>query len=470
VRVIQPFLLSIPWRDPLDALTCLGCERGVLGFIGGGAHPLARWSFLMDAPVQVHEWREGDKGQPFDGLQARLDRLGIVPEVSPEVDYGPFQGGWAGLLGYELGRAFEDLPLPIDERSSANKGWPDVWLGLYDTVAVFDAHQNRAFIVAWGLTENGPPDKWLAIEKANALAARLTAPSPTSVAPKGQGLSPTRSREDAQEAIARAVTYIHDGDIFQANISIGFEGVLATGDTPTALFTRLVSRHPSPFATYLSLGDMAVVSHSPERFLSRTPQGQLETRPIKGTMPRHPDPIKDNANAAILEASLKDRAENLMIVDLMRNDLSRVCIPGSVKVPRLCALESFSTVHHLVSDVIGQQKPGLGFFDALAASFPPGSITGAPKVRAMEIISELEGERRGPWCGSMIRVGFDGSADSSVLIRTAACASIGDIWHITARAGAGIVADSDPSLEYEEMLVKARALRVASKNDAEGCV
>ena len=277
-----------------------------------------------------------------------------------------------------------------------------------------------------------------------------------------------RARTAAETAIARAVSYIHAGDIFQANISIRFSGQLAKGDTPLGLFQRLFARHPSPFATYLSLGDVAVVSHSPERFLSRTASGQLETRPIKGTMPRHIDPDVDAANARSLQSSVKDRAENLMIVDLMRNDLSRVCLAGSVKVPRLCALESFSTVHHLVSDVIGQQKPGLNFFDALTASFPPGSITGAPKVRAMEIIAELEGEPLGPWCGSMIRVGFDGSADSSVLIRTAACERVDDIWTITARAGAGIIADSEPNLEYDEMQVKASALRVAARNDGNG--
>jgi para-aminobenzoate synthetase component I len=459
VHVIQPFLLSIPWRDPLDALACLGSETGVLGFIGGGSHPLARWTFIMHAPVLVHEWREGDIEHPFVGLQSKLDAVGIIPEAG----YGPFQGGWAGLLGYELGRAFEDLPLPTGQTTRAGEPWPDVWLGLYDTVAVFDAHKKRAFIVAWGLDEAGAADKWRAIQKAEALAAKLNVTSLSRVAPNAHGLHATRARDDAQAAIERAVTYIHDGDIFQANISIGFEGVLSSGDTPAALFRRLVSKHPSPFATYLSLGDRAVVSHSPERFLSRTSSGQLETRPIKGTMPRDSDPAIDTANAALLEASVKDRAENLMIVDLMRNDLSRVCIPGTVKVPRLCALESFSTVHHLVSDVIGQQQEGLGFFDALAASFPPGSITGAPKVRAMEIITELEGEPRGPWCGSMIRVGFDGSADSSVLIRTASCTLKDGVWHISARAGAGIVADSQPELEYEEMLTKVRALRVAAR-------
>lgn len=457
--VTRPYVLPIDWREPVQALAALGDATGTLGFIGGGAHALARWSYVMQAPDRIHIWREGDAGGPFDGLQAALDDLNIVPQ--PEL--GPFQGGWAGLLSYELGRAFEALPWP-GGGAAQHSVWPDVWLGLYTTVAVFDSHEQRAFIVSWGLGEDADG----AATKAQALAQKLARnpdPPPIGV---GQGLAPTRLRDDAQTAIAQTVRYIHAGDIFQANVSIRFSGILPEGDRPLALFKRLVTSHPSPFATFLSLGDKAVVSHSPERFLSRAPGGQLETRPIKGTMPRSFDPARDAANARALEASEKDRAENLMIVDLMRNDLARVCIAGSVKVPRLCALESFSTVHHLVSDVVGQQKPGLGFFDALVASFPPGSITGAPKVRAMEIISELEGETRGPWCGSMIRVGFDGSADSSVLIRTAACTRDDGIWSIQARAGAGIVADSDPTTEYEEMLTKVRALRVAAKGEGEG--
>jgi para-aminobenzoate synthetase component 1 len=265
-----------------------------------------------------------------------------------------------------------------------------------------------------------------------------------------------------ESQIAEAINYIQAGDVFQANISARFSGQLEPGDTPFDLFSRLMGRHPSPFAAYLCLGGKVIASHSPERFMSRTASGLLETRPIKGTTSRHKDPIQDARNAQMLLASQKDRAEKLMIVDLMRNDIARVCEAGSVKVPRLCDLESFSTVHHLVSEVRGQQKPGLGFFDALRSSFPPGSITGAPKVRAMEIISELEGEPRGPWCGSMIRVGFDGAADSNVLIRTAVCQKQDESWQIDARAGAGIVADSEPSQEYEEILVKARALRIAA--------
>jgi para-aminobenzoate synthetase component I len=460
--VTSPFVLPLPWRDPLEALASLGEDAGVLGFIGGGSHPLARWSYIMHAPIAVHRWREGDGGGPFVGLQAKHDAVSLVPD--PE--YGPFQGGWAGFLGYELGRAFETLPWPEGGTRPATGVWPDIWLGLYDTLAVFDALQNRAFIVSWGLDPDLISDPATAKSRAAALAHHLLKRQPMpSDRIAGKGLVATQHRSTAQHAIDKAVAYIHAGDLFQANISIGFSGTLNSGDTPAHLFSRLVARHPSPFATFLSLGDQAIVSHSPERFLSRTASGQLEARPIKGTMPRSSDPTIDAANAQTLVASVKDRAENLMIVDLMRNDLARVCLPGSVKVPRLCALESFSTVHHLVSDVIGQQRPGLGFFDALAASFPPGSITGAPKVRAMEIIAELEGQARGPWCGSMIRVGFDGSADSSVLIRTAACEKHEGIWLVTARAGAGIVADSVPEAEYEEMLTKARALRLAVSPD-----
>jgi para-aminobenzoate synthetase component I len=462
--VTLPFVLPLNWQDPRQALASLGEGVGVLGFIGGGVHPLARWSCIMNNPLEVHQWREGDPTPPFEGLQARLDAFNLTPIP----DLGPFQGGWAGLLSYELGRAFEVLPWPGGGTRPKRGAWPDLWLGLYDTIGIFDAHTQRAFVLSWGLNDNGAPDFDLARTRALALGESLCAVGVLETTPASGGLNPAMDRQDREDAIERAITYIHEGDIFQANISIRFEGQLAPHDTPLGLFSRLVDRHPSPFATFLSLGNRALVSHSPERFLSRTPEGQLETRPIKGTAPRDVDPLKDAANAAALDKSAKDRAENLMIVDLMRNDLSRVCIPGSVKVPRLCALERFSTVHHLVSDVIGQQKPGLGFFDALAASFPPGSITGAPKVRAMEIIAELEGEPRGPWCGSMIRVGFDGSADSSVLIRTAACEKHSDDWTITARAGAGIVADSVAGLEYDEMLVKARALRVAAQNNTSG--
>lgn len=455
-----PFVRPLPWLVPLQALACFGQEEGCLGFIGGGTHALSRWSYVMANPVQTHVWHRSAGGDPFAGVQEAL----TAPQITLHPDLGPFQGGWAGLLGYELGHAFERLP---ETGSSVwPELWPDVWLGLYDTLAIFDGENQKAWVMSWGLTEVGQLDPTLGEQRAKSLSDQIGAAKPLRLraleALAELALGPSLARKHVESQIAQAIDYIRAGDVFQANISARFSGQLTPGDTPLDLFSRLMGRHPSPFAAYLCLGDKVVASHSPERFLSRTPSGMLETRPIKGTAARHKDPAHDARSAQALLASQKDRAENLMIVDLMRNDLARVCAAGSVTVPRLCELESFSTVHHLVSEVRGQQKPGLGFFDAMRSSFPPGSITGAPKVRAMEIISELEGEPRGPWCGSMVRVGFDGSADSNVLIRTAACRKHKDRWHIDARAGAGIVADSEPSQEYEEILVKARALRIAA--------
>jgi len=458
--VTHPFIRPLSWQPPLQALACFGQEEGCLGFIGGGAHALSRWSYVMAKPIRAHIWHRSLKNDPFAGLQEALTASALT--LHP--DLGPFQGGWAGLLGYELGHAFERLP--ETGHSIWPDDWPDVWLGLYDTLAVFDAKTQQAWVLSWGLTDGGQLDQTLAERRASSLSNQIEAAEPLRARavepPTDLALHPSRTRAQVERQIAKAINYIQAGDVFQANISARFSGQLEHGDTPFDLFSRLMGRHPSPFAAYLSLGDKIIASHSPERFMSRTASGLLETRPIKGTASRHKDPIQDARNAQILLASQKDRAENLMIVDLMRNDIARVCEAGSVKVPRLCDLESFSTVHHLVSEVRGQQKPGLGFFDALRSSFPPGSITGAPKVRAMEIISELEGEPRGPWCGSMIRVGFDGAADSNVLIRTATCQKQDDRWQIDARAGAGIVADSEPSQEYEEILVKARALRIAA--------
>jgi para-aminobenzoate synthetase component 1 len=446
-----PFVLSLPWQEPEAAARALAPTPFAVALIGAGTHPLARWSYLADTPVETRVWTEGAPGGPFDGLQARL--AGVRAVVDPAI--APFQGGWMGLLSHELGRAFERLPWPGDTRPEDPDRWPDVALALHDTVAAFDRRTRRLVIVSHGL--DGP-----AKAKAEALAHRLTTPCAPLAAPfHAPDLSPVRTRGAVEAAVAACIAYIRAGDIFQANISQGFEGRLGPGDTPRALFARLIDAHPAPMAAFLDLGERAVVSHSPERFLTRDPAGGLETRPIKGTRPRHADPARDQAALAELSVSVKDRAENLMIVDLMRNDLSRVCVAGSVRTPDLCRPESFSTVHHLVSRVVGRQKPGLGFFDALAAAFPAGSVTGAPKVRALEIIAELEGAPRGPWCGSMIWAGFDGAGDSSVLIRTAACTRRVGGWHVFARAGAGVVADSDPTAEHEEMLVKVAALRAA---------
>jgi para-aminobenzoate synthetase component 1 len=216
------------------------------------------------------------------------------------------------------------------------------------------------------------------------------------------------------------VARIQAGEIFQANIARRWTGRLAAGHDPYDLFLALAHASPAPMAAYYRLPDRAVVSNSPERFIRLDAEGRIEACPIKGTRPRAPDPRDDDAQAAALLDDPKDRAENLMIVDLMRNDLSRVCRPGSVRAPALFKLESYANVHHLVSTVTGRLRDGVGLARALKAVFPPGSITGAPKVQAMKVIASLE-PPRGPYCGALFWAGVDGAMDSSVLIRTVAC-------------------------------------------------
>ena len=246
--------------------------------------------------------------------------------------------------------------------------------------------------------------------------------------------------------------YIFAGDIFQANLSQRFEAPIS--ESPWDLYCRLRAQNPAPFAAFLDLPDYAVVSASPERFMRVDGGGHVETRPIKGTRPRGIGPEHDAALGRALTESPKDRAENLMIVDLIRNDLSRVCAPGSVRVRDLFALERFATVHHLVSTVVGDLLPGMDARDLLRASFPGGSITGAPKLRAMEIIAELEPSARGVYCGAIGYWSVTGELDTSIAIRTAV-AKDGQVY---LNAGGGIVADSDAEQEYRETLDKARGL------------
>ena len=246
--------------------------------------------------------------------------------------------------------------------------------------------------------------------------------------------------------------YILAGDIFQANLSQRFDAPLS--EPPWEFYRRLRTQNAAPFAAFLDFPEALVLSASPERFLSVSADGSVETRPIKGTRPRGVGPEHDAALGQALTASAKDRAENLMIVDLLRNDISRVCAPGSVRVPELFALEHYATVHHLVSTVVGDLAPGEDALSLLRAAFPGGSITGAPKVRAMEIIAELEPSERGVYCGAIGYVSLTGALDCSIAIRTAV-AHAGRVYF---SAGGGIIADSDPEEEYRETLDKARGM------------
>ncbi|MFJ5488902.1 aminodeoxychorismate synthase component I, partial [Hansschlegelia beijingensis] len=279
------------------------------------------------------------------------------------------------------------------------------------------------------------------------------APARKPVAPAPLSFSSNFDRAAYEAAIARTVEYVLAGDIFQANVAQRFLAELPEGFDAWAFYRRLRTRNAAPFAAYLDFGDVVVASSSPERFV-RVEGDHVEARPIKGTAKRWTDPIADGSSSRALLGSEKDRAENVMIVDLLRNDLSRVCRPGTVEVPTLCGLETYASVHHLVSVVTGRLREGLGVVDLLRASFPGGSITGAPKLRAMEIITEIERHARGVYCGSIGWIGFTGDADFNIAIRTATLARGKALF----QAGGGITALSDPAAEYDETLTKARAV------------
>jgi para-aminobenzoate synthetase component 1 len=338
--------------------------------------------------------------------------------------------------------------------------FPDMVVGFHDVILAVDHQDRRAWVVSSGLPATDEASRrQLAAARLQQILARLDAAPPLGELPRPAAradIAANFTRAAYETAVQRVIDYILAGDIFQANLSQRFQAPMPADLSGFDLYRRLRAINPAPFAAMIKSEDVHIVSASPERFLTLR-DGRVETCPIKGTRPRGATPEADRAFAAALLASDKDRAENVMIVDLLRNDLSRVCRDGTVEVPRLCELESFATVFHLVSTVTGILRPGLSAVDLLRACFPGGSITGAPKIRAMEIIAELEPTRRGPYCGSIGYVGFDGAMDSSIAIRTYAIKD----GIVAFQAGGGIVADSRPADEYDETLAKARALIAA---------
>jgi para-aminobenzoate synthetase component I len=434
---------------------------------GAGQGETSRWSYVMAEPVSTAIWTDGrgavlgalDPPDPLGAIKAALGRL----EFSRTGALPPFAGGLAGLFSYELAGTL----VPKLEASPKGRVWPDLALGLYDTLAVFDAETGHAEVISWGWNAEGKADPDLARERAHAFAARLTNARPPRSDDRvlGTGARPDISQAQYENKVETVRALIAAGDCFQANISQGFSAELIAGVSAYDVFGGLLSQSQAGFSAYMRLEGLAVVSNSPERFVTVRPgtEGQergfdVETRPIKGTRPRGRSPDEDARLASELLASVKDRAENLMIVDLMRNDLSRVCRAGSVKVPQLFRLESFANVHHLVSTVTGQLKPGLSGIDVLGATYPGGSITGAPKIRAMQIIAEIEEAPRGPYCGSILWLSPDGAMDASILIRTLACEQDDAGWKARFRSGGGIVIGSDPADEYQETLHKAARL------------
>jgi para-aminobenzoate synthetase component 1 len=450
-----------PAPDPVDVFRRL-CRLPHCAFFDSAMrHPVVgRYSFVCADPWEYLEVPLGG-GDALAELEHRLRRW--QDEVVPLPELPPFQAGAAGLLSYDLGRQLERLPEPRFDEFQL----PALAVGLYDVVVAVDHRQDRAWILSHGLPDRGPRRlararqrldqmrRWLAGEagpsrvQESPAAARPSAPSYS--VPGAMGLLSNFSAAGYLEAVRRAVEYIYAGDVFQVNLAQRL--LLAERDDPAALYLRLRQCNPAPFAGYFDLGEWQVVSASPERFLSLG-GGRVEARPIKGTRRRPADPRAESASEKALRESPKDRAENVMIVDLLRNDLSRVCQPDSVEVTQLCGLETYAYVQHLVSVVRGRLGDDLGPVDLVRAAFPGGSVTGAPKVRAMEIIAQLEPTARGPYCGSLGYFGFDGRMDLSILIRTI---TAGRGWW-QAPVGGGIVAQSIPEQEYEETWAKAEGL------------
>jgi len=446
--------------DPGEAFEAF-CHLPYCFFLDSGLpdERLGRFSFLGAEPLvvlsakgrELRWWENGiercEEGNPFEALRSLLARCHVQQGEWPV----PFVGGLVGTLGYDLCHFVERLPrTTVDDI-----GLPDLHVGLYPSVAAYD-HRTGDWVAASLVGDEG-------IARIDALLASAVpdtrfADLPASTTP----IHANFTRDRYLAAVRRAKGYIASGDIFQVNLSQRFHTTITV--PPAEVYRRLRAANPAPFAAYLALDghDGAVLSSSPERFL-KVANRRVETRPIKGTRPRGDTPEQDRRLAAQLLSSAKDSAELTMIVDLERNDLGRVCDYGSVVVTEHKALEAYASVFHLVSTVEGHLHHSRDLVDLLKATFPGGSITGAPKVRSMEIIDELEPTQRSVYTGSIGYIGLDGAMDLNIVIRTILVHGNRAFFQI----GGGIVADSDPAAEYQETLDKGARLFRALGHEAD---
>jgi para-aminobenzoate synthetase component I len=438
---------------PMDAAERLRNLPGLVVLESARPGRNARWSYVTADPVAVLE-------SPADGPDLFATARQVLRRLSADLveipGAPPFTGGLAGFLSYDLGRRLERLP----SIAMADQELPLLRLALHDWVVAWDRRGGGAWLAGRAVDERIEAlDTRLAEVRERLLDPGLAA-SPSNAAPEPPTSFDFRSGLDraAYEAGVEAVRdEIARGDIYQANLTRRLETPFR-GD-PWPLYRRLRTGDPALFAAFLDLGanpmtgaPRAIASASPEPLLSVDRSGRVAADPIKGTRPRGRDRDEDRALARELLASAKDRAENVMIVDVLRNDLGRVSVPGTVRVPRLCRLERTAAVQHLVSTVTGRLRAGRDAFDLLAAAFPGGSITGAPKIRAMELLEAHEPVRRGPYTGAAGWIGADGAMQTSILIRTL----VADGARLTLHVGGGITWRSDPAAEWDETVAKAR--------------
>ena len=427
--MISPKRLELPWQEPHAMAWRLAAHCGEQGLIwlDGDGSDLGRWATLAAKPQETICCR----GLPGDPKAA--NPFSALRRLSP--------GHWCGWLSYEAAAWVEPgNPWHQDKIST-------LWMARHDPVLRFDLQQRKVWIEA-STTE--------ALQNLAKILSEPRAQSPDRATgiPLGAWHHHTPGHDYA-DGVKRIQNLIAAGDLFQANLTACCSTNWPAGTSAIDLFLKLRQHCPAPFAgLMISEHKEALLSASPERFLKVSASGVVETRPIKGTRPRDPSAERDAELAAELVSSDKDRAENVMIVDLLRNDLGRVCKPGTIRVPQLVGLESYSAVHHLTSVVEGHLQEGLTWVDLLEACWPGGSISGAPKLRACQRLHELEPTSRGPYCGSILRINWDGSFDSNILIRS--LLRHGDT--LRAHAGCGIVADSDPDSEAEELMWKMQPL------------
>ncbi len=424
---------------------------------------LGRFSFLGCDPFLVFkskgdsvrlEWADGQvleaRSDPFSSLKGLYKKYNTLVTVKDS----PLTSGIVGYFSYDLKDFIEDLP----DIAGDDLKLPDSILGFYDVVMIHDNLEARTYIASSGLPElDEIKNSARQIARLEEFKKKIFAPAAAKKAASPLRPPALRSNFSAAgyaKAVERARQYIKDGDIYQVNLSQRFRTRLNM--EPPELYLRLREASPAPFSSYLGFRDVAVLSSSPERFLLKR-GSYIETRPIKGTRPRGEDAFGDSLLEAELARSEKDRAEHIMIVDLERNDLGKICEYGSVKVTESFVLERYANVFHLVSTVAGALKKDVGPIDCLLAAFPGGSITGAPKIRSMEIIDELEPVKRSVYTGAIGYLSFDGNMDTSIVIRTFVVKD-GEVYF---QVGGGIVADSVPEKEYEETLHKARGLMQA---------
>lgn len=388
-------------------------------------------------PVTMISERSGQttsRADPFELLKIKLGA------VLPAIDDLPFNGGAIGYFAYDLARRIEKLPVLAEDAEQL----PDMAVGIYRWALVVDHQQRQSWLAGYGLAE----------EQIKHLSAQFSrVPERHRIDDFGVTRAPqsNMSRQAYGRAFAKIKHYLKEGDCYQVNLTQRFSSPCS--GNPWFAYQTLRKINAAPFSAYLNLPDVQVLSSSPERFL-KVIDGKVETKPIKGTRPRKALACEDQKQIAALAASEKDRAENVMIVDLLRNDIGKSCREGSVQVPTLFAVESYATVHHLVSTVTGELAEDQHALDLLRSCFPGGSITGAPKIRAMEIIEELEPHRRGIYCGAIGYIGFDGHMDTNIAIRTL----VHNHGSIRFWVGGGIVNDSVEDEEYQECFDKAAAL------------